>query len=194
MWRTRGAGWAQAGTRAELAEQLAVLVRGNRCAELVDDDEVGWVDHLTEEGGLAAAAITEALERRDQERVQRQGSPAAESDLAGTVTTEACTIGEPVSNPNCRPCGGDAAFLAAGTELRGISGYRRDFRLAAWEDSTWHAYEVDDVPDADTGEDPLDLRDKVTAVHLVEGDRGEGILKTVDDKDRCARCRRAAGR
>ena len=58
---------------------------------------------------------------------------------------------------------------------------RPDFRLAAWEDNTWHVY---DVPDADTGEDMLDLRNRVTAVHLVEGDRGEGILRTVDDEDR----------
>ena len=91
-----------------------------------------------------------------------------------------------VSNPKYRPRDGDAAFLAAGTELREISGYRPDFRLAAWEDNTWHVYEVDDVPDAETGADLLDLRNKVTAVHLVEGDRGEGILRTVDDEDRVA--------
>jgi hypothetical protein len=68
--------------------------------------------------------------------------------------------------------------MAAGTELHEISGYRPDFRLAAWEDNAWHVYDVDDVPDAETGEDMLDLRNKVTRVHLVEGDRGEAILRT----------------
>jgi hypothetical protein len=113
-------------------------------------------------------------------------SPAATvpvSDLGDIAITVECTIGEMVSSPNYRPRDGDAAFLAAGTELREIRGYRPDFRLAAWEDNTWHVYEVDDVADADTGEDMLDL---VTAVHLVEGDRGEGILRTVDDEDRVA--------
>lgn len=125
---------------------------------------------------------------------QKTFSPAATvsgSDLGETVLTVKCAIGETVGNPNYRPRDGDAAYLAAGTELREINGYRPDFRLAAWEDGAWHVYEVDDVPDAKTGEDMLDLRDKVTAVHLVEGDRGEGILQTVDDEDRVAAIVRA---
>lgn len=106
----------------------------------------------------------------------------AESQLEETVATVACTISESVRNPHYRPRDGDAAFLPAGTELRAIKDYRRDFRLAAWEDGAWRVYEVDDVPDATTGEDLLDLRDKVVRVHLVEGDRGEKILKTVDNQ------------
>lgn len=112
-------------------------------------------------------------------------SPTAtvpESELGATVLTVACTIGETVRNPEYRPRDGDAAFLAAGTELREVNGYRPDFRLAAREEGAWHVYEVDDVPDAVTGEDMLDLRDKVVRVHLVEGDRGEKILRTVDDE------------
>jgi len=111
-------------------------------------------------------------------------SPAAtvaESQVGSTVLTVECTISETVRNPDYRPRDGDAAFLAAGTELREINGYRPDFRLAAWDDGAWQVYEVDDVPGAVTGEDMLDLRDKVVRVHLVEGDRGEGVLKTVDD-------------
>jgi hypothetical protein len=125
---------------------------------------------------------------------QKTFSPAATvsgSDLGGTVITVECAIGETVSNPSFRPRDGDAAYLAEGTELREINGYRPDFRLAAWEDGAWHVYEVDDVPDAETGEDMLDLRDKVTAVHLVEGDRGERILQTVHDEDRVAAIVRA---
>ncbi len=96
--------------------------------------------------------------------------------------TVACTISESVHNPNYRPRDGDAAFLPFGTQLRAIAGYRRDFRLAAWQDGAWRVYEVDDVPDASTGEDLLDLRGKVVRVHLVEGDRGEKIVATVDNQ------------
>lgn len=109
-----------------------------------------------------------------------------ESELGATVMTVACTISQSVSNPEYRPRDGDAAFLAAGTELREITGYRSDFRLAARENGAWHVYEVDDLPDAITGEDLLDLRDKVVRVHLVEGDRDEQILKTVDDPSQVA--------
>jgi hypothetical protein len=109
-----------------------------------------------------------------------------ESQLGETVLTVECTISETVNNPDYRPSNGDAAFLPVGTELRAVDGYRPDFRLAAWEDGAWRLYEVDDVPDATVGEDMLDLRDKVVAVHLVEGDRGESILRTVDDEAQVA--------
>ena len=118
---------------------------------------------------------------------QRAFSPAVtvdESDLGPTVDTVRCTIGDSVGNPDFRSRDGDASFLPVGTELRSVDGYRPDFRLAALEDGAWQVYEVDDVPDAVTGEDMLDLRDKVTAVHLVEGERGEGVLRTVDDPSR----------
>ena len=105
-----------------------------------------------------------------------------ESQLGETVLTVACTISETVHNPDYSLRDGDAAYLPVGTELRAVDGYRPDFRLAAWEEGAWRLYEVDDVPDAVVGEDMLDLRDKVVAVHLVEGDRGERILRTVDDK------------
>lgn len=103
-----------------------------------------------------------------------------ESQVGPTVMTVTCTIDGEVTDPGFRPRDGDAAFLPVGTELREIDGYRPDFRLAAWEEGAWRVYEVDDVPDAVTGEDMLDLRDKVVRVHLVEGDRGERILRTVD--------------
>jgi hypothetical protein len=125
---------------------------------------------------------------------QRTFSPDVtidESQIGPTVATVTCTIGDSVRNPDFRARAGDAAFLPAGTELRAVDGYRPDFRLAAREDGAWQVYEVEDVPGADTGEDLLDLRDKVTAVHLVEGDRGEGILTPVHDPDRVAAVVRA---
>jgi hypothetical protein len=103
------------------------------------------------------------------------------SRLGATVMTVRCTISEVVSNPDFESRDGDAAYLPIGTELRAVSGYRRDFRLAAKEDGAWRVYEVMDVPGAATGADQLDLAGKVVTVHLVEGDRGEDIVATVAD-------------
>lgn len=178
------AGCGTGGDPAAVGTVTSPLAAGNKLGEVcpppdaVGSAAIDWVPFVRVHGLM----------------FQKTFSPAATvsgSDLGGTVITVECAIGEMVSNPNYRPREGDAAFLAQGTELREINGYRPDFRLAAWEDSAWRVYEVDDVPDAETGEDMLDLRDKVTAVHLVEGDRGEGILKTVDDEHRVAAIVRA---
>jgi hypothetical protein len=101
--------------------------------------------------------------------------------LGPTVMTVRCTISEVVGNPDFESRDGDAAYLPIGTELRAVNGYRRDFRLAAKENGAWRVYEVMDVPGAATGADQLDLAGKVVKVHLVEGDRGEDVLETVDD-------------
>ncbi len=106
------------------------------------------------------------------------------SQLGPTVTTVRCTISDVVSNPDFESRDGDAAFLPIGTELHAVNGYRRDFRLAANENGAWRVYEVMDVPGAATGADQLDLAGKVVKVHLIEGDRGEDILETVDDAAR----------
>jgi hypothetical protein len=137
------------------------------------DAMIDWVPFVTVDGLMFQRALSPA-------------GTVDESRLGPTVATVTCTIGDSVRNPDFRSRDGDAAFLPAGTDLREVAGYRADFRLAAWEDGAWQVYEVENVPDADTGEDLLDLRDKVTAVHLVEGDRGEGILATVDEPDRVA--------
>jgi hypothetical protein len=113
------------------------------------------------------------------------------SQLGPSVTTVRCMISEVVTNPDFEPRDGDAAYLPIGTELRAVTGYRRDFRLAANENGTWRVYEVTDVPGAATGADLLDLAGKVVKVHLVEGDRGEDILETVDDPARVAALVRA---
>jgi hypothetical protein len=113
-------------------------------------------------------------------------SPAVsveESALGPTVATVRCRIADVVHNPDFRARDGDAAFLPAGTGLRAVTGYRRDFRLAAREDGGWHVYEVFDVPDAATGRDQLDLAGQVRRVHLVDGDADDAIRRTVHDPE-----------
>ncbi len=103
------------------------------------------------------------------------------SALGDVVSTVECRIADTVGNPDFQPRDGDAAYLPAGTELRTVDGYRTDFRLAARQHRAWRVYEPVEVPGADTGEDILDIRGKVEQIHLVEGDRGEDILRTVED-------------
>lgn len=138
-------------------------------ADADGDAEISWVPFVRVNGLSYQATFAPA-------------ATVTRSQLGSTVLTVKCKIADVVGNPDYHPRDGDAAFLPAGTELREINGYRSDFRLAAWDDGAWHVYEVDDVPDAVEGEDMLDLRDKVVRVHLVGGDRGERIIKTVDDK------------
>jgi hypothetical protein len=104
-----------------------------------------------------------------------------EPALGEVVSTVRCKIADHVGNPEYVIRDGDAAFLPVGTELREVIGYRTDFRLAAHEDGKWRVYESYHRDDIRTGEDMLDLRDKVTAIHLVEGYYGRDIEKTIDD-------------
>ncbi len=103
-----------------------------------------------------------------------------ESALGGTVATVRCKIDGVVGNPEYKTRDGDAAFLPVGSELREVVGYRTDFRLAAKEGRKWTIYESYHRDGIETGEDMLDLRDKVTAIHLVEGYYGRDIEHTVD--------------
>lgn len=106
-----------------------------------------------------------------------------EAALGEVVSTVKCQISDRVGNPEYVIRDGDAAYLPAGTELREVVGYRTDFRLAAYEDGKWRIYESYDRDEISTGEDMLDLRDKVIAIHLVEGYYGRDIEQTVDDPE-----------
>ncbi len=113
------------------------------------------------------------------------------------VIVPASAVGDVVATVNCRIADvvgtgheqreGDAAYLPAGTELRAVDGYRTNFRLAALERGEWRVYEPFTIDGAATGEDLLDLRGKVKAVHHVGGERDEDILRTVQDPADVAR-------
>lgn len=134
------------------------------------DAEIDWVPFIIVDGVMFHTTFT-------------PDANVPESAVGDVVATVQCRIADTVGDPDFRPREGDAAYLAAGTELREVNGYRSDFRLAAWEDGAWRIYEPSEIAGADTGEDLLDIRGKVEAIHLVEGDRGEGILRTIEDPD-----------
>ena len=133
-------------------------------------DYVPFVRH----GGLQYVHWGSAAGEVRQEQVGRQ---------VGTVT---CRLSDTAYDPDRRPQDGDAAFLPAGTALHALQGADPTVRLVARGEDGWQLYELDDDPAARRGGELLDLRD-VVAVHLVEAERGEHVVRSVTDPAEGAR-------
>jgi hypothetical protein len=74
------------------------------------------------------------------------------------------TTGNPPTSGDCRsyrPRDGDAAFLASGSSIFRVTGYRPSFRLAASHDGRLRLYEAQEAASARVGADLLDLAGKV---------------------------------
>ena len=79
---------------------------------------------------------------------------------------------------------GDAAFLATGTQVYRVNGYRPTFRLAARHDGRLLLYESDTNPKARVGADLLDLAGKVQYIGI--NDQSSGIVELAAIKDPAA--------
>ena len=94
--------------------------------------------------------------------------------------------GNPPTSGNClsyRPRDGDAAFLAPGSSVYQVTGYRPSFRLAASHHGRLWLYEAHEAVGARVGADLLDLRGKVRYVS-VNSDRVE--LARIKERDQVA--------
>jgi hypothetical protein len=129
--------------------------------------EIDWVDFVEFDGRMFMRAARDAA--------------VGEARLGAELGTVACRLDGVVDDPGYAPRDGDASFLLAGTQLRQVTGFRSDLRIAAEGPDGWVLYDAIEVPGATTGADLLDLRDKVTRIELVESERGEGVVRTVDD-------------
>lgn len=117
------------------------------------------------------------------------GSSAGEvraEQVGRQVGTVRCRLSDTAYDPDRSPQDGDAAFLPVGTALHALEGADPTVRLVARGDDGWQLYELDDDPAARRGEDLLDLRE-VVAVHLVEAERGEDVVRSVTDSAEVAR-------
>ena len=76
---------------------------------------------------------------------------------------------------------GDAAFLAAGTQVYQVNGYRSSFRLAARRDGRLTLYEADTNPTAKVGADLLDLANKVQRIGVNSGSDSHTELAAIRD-------------
>ena len=86
--------------------------------------------------------------------------PLQQSDL-GSVYGKVKVKVEGSNDPNHRIVDGDAAFLAPGTGVYAVKGYRTSFRVAATNQGRLTLYEADTNPKARVGADLVDLADKV---------------------------------
>jgi hypothetical protein len=82
-----------------------------------------------------------------------------------------------------RPEDGDAAFLAPGSSVYRVKGYRPSFRLAASRDGRLQLYEAQETAGARVGADLLDLAGKVRYLSV---NSGRVELARIKERDRVA--------
>ena len=86
-----------------------------------------------------------------------------------------------VHDPNYQMKDGDSAFLAAGTQVYTVKGYKPAFRLAAHFAGHIQLYEVDTNPQAHTGADLLDIGSKVLFIGIMSSQDGATQLGAIKD-------------
>jgi hypothetical protein len=94
--------------------------------------------------------------------------------------------GNPPTSGDCRsyrPENGDAAFLAPGSSVYRVKGYRPSFRLAASHHGRLRLYEAQEAASARVGADLLDLAGKVRYLSV---NSGRVELARIKERDRVA--------
>ena len=84
-------------------------------------------------------------------------------------------------DPNHQVQDGDSAFLAPGTQVYRVNGYRSTFRLAATHDGRLFLYEADSNPAARVGSDLLDLAGRVSQIGINSQTDGRTELGSIKD-------------
>jgi hypothetical protein len=98
------------------------------------------------------------------------GRGLRESALGGQVAVVHCKLADHlVEDPAQRYLDGDAAYLATGTALYTVKGYRPGFRLAARRDGDLVLFEAAENPSARTWGDRLDVGGKVRWIGVNDG-------------------------
>ena len=77
---------------------------------------------------------------------------------------------------------GDATLLAPGTPVHEVKGYKPEFRLATLADGRVKIFEADTNPLAETGEDLIDIRGKVTSIDILSEEDASTVLATIDEE------------
>ena len=92
-----------------------------------------------------------------------------------------------VSHPQYQSKDGDAAYLAVGTPIYRVKGYKPEFRLAAREsDNTWQLYEADTNTKAKVGADLLDIGEKVQYIGINSPIDGTTEIAAIKDTKQIA--------
>lgn len=77
---------------------------------------------------------------------------------------------------------GDATLLPPGTPVHEVKGYKPEFRLAALVNGRVKIFEADTNPLAETGEDLIDIRGKVTSIDILSEEDASTVLATIDEE------------
>lgn len=75
---------------------------------------------------------------------------------------------------------GDATLLAPGTPVYAVKGYAPEFRLGALVDGRVKIFEADVNPLAETDEDLIGIRGKVTSIDILSEEDATTVLGTID--------------
>ena len=92
--------------------------------------------------------------------------------LGPVFATVRCKLAGAVTDPTYRPKDGDAAFVAPGTPVFTVKGYRPTFRLAIRGARGIILFEADTNPRARRGADLLDIGGKVRAIGITAASGG----------------------
>jgi hypothetical protein len=109
----------------------------------------------------------------------QDGLPA--SQLGPVFNTVKFKLDGNVRDPNYQMKDGDSAFLAAGTQVYTVKGYKSAFRLAAHFAGRIQLYEVDTNSQAHTGADLLDIGNKVLFIGIVSSQDGVTQVGAIKD-------------
>jgi hypothetical protein len=109
----------------------------------------------------------------------QDGLPA--SQLGPVFDTVKFKLDGNVHDPNYQMKDGDSAFLAAGTQIYTVKGYKSTFRLAAHLAGHIQLYEVNTNPQARTGADLLDIGSKVLFIGIISSQNGATQLGAIKD-------------
>jgi hypothetical protein len=117
----------------------------------------------------------------------RPGRALARSDLGPVFATVQFKLEGNVHDPGYQTKDGDAAFLAAGSKVYTVKGYRPTFRLAAQQDNGLTLYEADTNPHARKGGDLLDIEGKVRSIGILSEQDAITELGAIKDRSQVAK-------
>ena len=114
------------------------------------------------------------------------GRTLGDGDLGPVHAQVRCSLREKMDPTGGELRDGDAAYLAAGSPLYRVRGYRPTFRLAARQEGRLVLFEADTNPRARLGRDLLDLEGKVRRIGINSPADGTTELGMVTDPEQVA--------
>lgn len=105
-----------------------------------------------------------------------------EDGIDGIIGEVKFNVSENIKDTEYKVKNGDAAYLPKGTKVYKLKGYKPEFRIAVSIEGEWRIYEADSNPNANKGEDLLDIREKVLYIGINSETDGMTELGAIKDK------------